>query len=127
MSAVSNISFKGHCLMAAVTIGAGTVAGGVLLGSAVTGALCGVARHVIDLTAMAMGIYDPKSDAFTVSKLVVALFRVIAIQAVLTARGAALTISPLAVCGFILLSYGLQLAAIEVIRANKAFVNRCLA
>ncbi len=127
MSAVSNLGFKGHCLIGTMTIGAGAIAGGVFLGSVVTGALCGVARHVIDLTAMATGIYDSRSDVLTVSRFVVMIFKGIAIQAVLSARGLAMTVSPLAVCGFILLSYGLHLAAIEIIKANKEWVNRCLA
>jgi len=125
MSAVSNLGFKAHCLMGAVTIGAGAVAGGVFLSSVVTGALCGVTRHIINLTAMSMGLYDSKPEAFTVSRVAVAIFKGFAVQTVLLARGIAFTISPLAVVGFFVLSCGLHYAALQVIKANKECVDKC--
>lgn len=126
MSAISDLGFKGHCLMGAVTIGSGAVAGGIMLSSVVTGAICGVARHVIDLTAMSMGLYVDKSDAAKIASYVVGIFKGLATYAVLAWRGLALTVSPLAVFVFVVLSYGLQLAAWEVIKANKECVGKCI-
>lgn len=127
MTAINNTGFKAHCLMGGVAVGAGAIAGGIFLSSVATGALCGVVRHVVDLTAMSLGLYDRKaSDISTIVSFVVGIFKGLAVYAVLAARGLALAITPVTIFGFVLLSYGLQIMALEIIKANPEAVNRCI-
>lgn len=103
MSAINELGFKEHCLIAAISIGTGAVAGGICLGSVMTGALCGVTRHIINLTAFSRDLYSSP----TVGKIVV-LFKVAMQTLVIVLGGFPLTLSPLSVVGFFVVSAGLS-------------------
>ena len=116
-----NVDMKVHCLVAGVAIASGGIAGGLCLGSVVTGMFAGAMRHLIDLTAWAAGM-DRKTSA--IAEFAFGFFKGVAIGFILVSSGMSAMVTPLAAFTFVLVSYGLQYLFLEVLDQNKEAVAK---